>query len=444
MDIGRENENIEFKKTTSETKEGIISISSILNKHGFGTLYFGVRDDGVVIGSQIGKDTLRKVSRSIQENIRPVPYYTVDARQTPDGLSFIEVQFSGNNAPYSAYGKYYQRYSDEDKQMTDTELERLFKMRQKDHSAWEEADSDATLEDIDIDTLKNIITRGTASKRIRYAFSDATTVATKLGLYNAKSGKLSNAGKVLLSKKKPVLLKTACFASKTRETFLKLNHFEGNVFTCIDEAISFIYSCITWAVSMNGNAQREEVPEIPAKAIREIVVNAFAHGSYEENTAFSVEVFSDRVEIYSPGRFPEGYTPEDFANSKAQPIMLNPKIVNVLFKADEIESFGYGFENTFKACAETKTHYSYENTLTGFRFILYRATASYTDNRMSKTEESVLNLLRDCDYLTNAQIASKIGKSEKTVYRAIKALKEKGYLERKGTDREGYWEILAH
>ena len=77
MDIGRENENIEFKKTTSETKEGIISISSILNKHGFGTLYFGVRDDGVVIGSQIGKDTLRKVSRSIQENIRPVPYYTV-------------------------------------------------------------------------------------------------------------------------------------------------------------------------------------------------------------------------------------------------------------------------------------------------------------------------------------------------------------------------------
>ncbi len=34
MNIGKETETIEFKKTTSETKEGIISISSILNKHG--------------------------------------------------------------------------------------------------------------------------------------------------------------------------------------------------------------------------------------------------------------------------------------------------------------------------------------------------------------------------------------------------------------------------
>lgn len=34
MNIGRESELVEFKKTTSETEEGIISIASILNKHG--------------------------------------------------------------------------------------------------------------------------------------------------------------------------------------------------------------------------------------------------------------------------------------------------------------------------------------------------------------------------------------------------------------------------
>lgn len=42
LNIGIETEQIEFKKSTGELKEGIISIASILNKHGSGELYFGV------------------------------------------------------------------------------------------------------------------------------------------------------------------------------------------------------------------------------------------------------------------------------------------------------------------------------------------------------------------------------------------------------------------
>ena len=54
MNIGKENEIIEFKKTTAEIKEGLQSISAILNKHQKGYLYFGVRDNGDVIGQDIG------------------------------------------------------------------------------------------------------------------------------------------------------------------------------------------------------------------------------------------------------------------------------------------------------------------------------------------------------------------------------------------------------
>lgn len=43
---GKESETLEFKKTASELKEAMISISSILNKHGVGTLYFGVKPNG--------------------------------------------------------------------------------------------------------------------------------------------------------------------------------------------------------------------------------------------------------------------------------------------------------------------------------------------------------------------------------------------------------------
>ena len=51
-------------------------------------------------------------------------------------------------------------------------------------------------------------------------------------------------------------------------------------------------------------------------------------------------------------------------------------------------------------------------------------------------------MLKECDYLTTAELAKKIGKTEKTVYRAIKSLKENGYIVREGTDTSGYWKIL--
>ena len=60
--IGAETEQIEFKKSTGELKEAVISIASILNKHGSGKLYFGVKNNGDVIGQEISENTLRDVS----------------------------------------------------------------------------------------------------------------------------------------------------------------------------------------------------------------------------------------------------------------------------------------------------------------------------------------------------------------------------------------------
>ena len=53
MNLGRETESLEFKKSTGELKEGIISIGAILNKHQKGELYFGGRPDGTPIGQEI-------------------------------------------------------------------------------------------------------------------------------------------------------------------------------------------------------------------------------------------------------------------------------------------------------------------------------------------------------------------------------------------------------
>jgi len=46
----RESEITELKKSTSEIKEAIISMSAMLNKHNRGEVYFGIRNNGSVAG----------------------------------------------------------------------------------------------------------------------------------------------------------------------------------------------------------------------------------------------------------------------------------------------------------------------------------------------------------------------------------------------------------
>ena len=99
MNLGKETEYIEFKRSLSETKEGLCSISAMLNKHHKETLYFGVKDNGDVVGQDIGKDTLNKLSRNVSEFIRPAVYYEVEQKNTQEGVSFIEVVFHGEHTP---------------------------------------------------------------------------------------------------------------------------------------------------------------------------------------------------------------------------------------------------------------------------------------------------------------------------------------------------------
>ena len=58
---------------------------------------------------------------------------------------------------------------------------------------------------------------------------------------------------------------------------------------------------------------------------------------------------------------------------------------------------------------------------------------------MSKTEMRVYEEICNNNYATAKQLAEAIGKSEKTVYRAIKRLKELQKIERKGDDYNGSW-----
>lgn len=63
--IYQESEILELKKSISELKEGVVSIVSILNKHRKGTLYFGIKDNGEVLGQEVTNQTIRNVTKII-------------------------------------------------------------------------------------------------------------------------------------------------------------------------------------------------------------------------------------------------------------------------------------------------------------------------------------------------------------------------------------------
>jgi len=70
----KESETVELKRSTAELKQALIAMSTILNRHGDGEIYFGVRDDGIVVGQDASKQTLCHISQSFAEHIEPVIY----------------------------------------------------------------------------------------------------------------------------------------------------------------------------------------------------------------------------------------------------------------------------------------------------------------------------------------------------------------------------------
>lgn len=61
---------------------------------------------------------------------------------------------------------------------------------------------------------------------------------------------------------------------------------------------------------------------------------------------------------------------------------------------------------------------------------------------MTKTEIMVFNEIKKNNYIRVAEIAKLVGKSDKTVSRSIKKLKDFRYIERVGDDYNGYWKVL--
>jgi ATP-dependent DNA helicase RecG len=295
----RESEAVEFKRSTAELREAVVSLAAMLNKHGIATVYFGIADDGRACGQNIGRQTVRDVTQTIVDNIEPRVFPKVEVREI-DGKDCLVVEAEGSHGLYFAYGRAYVRVGESNKTLTAHEIEmRVLKNKKL---LWESEPSTNTLADINQDAVKEFARKAISANRIDFEFVDAKTTLNKLGLLNR--GTLLRAADVLFCDDNPTGFQAAIFAGTDKLTFLDIKQFKGNLFSLRRQVEIYIGEHIRWRVDLTGS-QREEIPEIPVRAISEAIGNALCHRDYSNPKGNEVAIFKDRIEIYNPGCFPE-------------------------------------------------------------------------------------------------------------------------------------------
>jgi len=428
--IGKETEFVEFKKTTSEMKEAMISISSMLNKNCKGTLYFGVKDSGEAVGQQISKETLRDISKSVASDIRPTIYPSIHELEDYPGV--IEVKFFGYDRPYSCKGKFYIRSYDEDRQLDINELLKLINHTDSSNMIWEKMESDETIDDVDEDLLKEYIIKANKCGRINEIYSSKKEVLKKLMLIN--NNYLNNAGRVLFSKNKPLTLKLAVFKTDEKLSFIDIQRYEGNLFQLAKKGQEYIKEHINY----NGtiiNDKRVEKSEIPEESIREVVINSLCHSSFDETMNNEIYITPTRVVIFNPGSFPSGYEPKDFAFNGVESILRNPIIARTLYYSNDIDSWATGFRRVYTECKENNVKISYIMKENGFEFIFYR------NQNIDEIPTKILEILSKDKNVSTSEISKELNISRRTIQYHINKLKEEGIIERLGSKKTGYWKI---
>ena len=373
MNFGIETETLEFKKSTAELDAAINSISAILNKHQAGEIYFGIKKNGEVIGQVVTEQTLRDISQKIGNLIEPRIYPEI-SKVVIDGKDCIHVRFEGKQTPYFAKGIAKIRVADEDLTMTPQELANYIRDNASEGNQWENYTSNKLVEDADEALLKKYVDKARTAGRISFDYTDKASVLKRLGL--SEGNYLTNAGKVLFSDDIIQDVQMAIFATNERLTFLDIQRVHGPIIRLVDVAEKYIMNNIHWRVVFDGSIQRKEIPEVPADAVREALLNSFCHKDHGSGQSNEVAIFKDRIEIYNPGEFPKGYTPEDFIEHSERPIRRNPIIARTLYYSKDVESFGSGLKRIHDVCTAAGVKYGFNQLKSGFVVVFYRMAES--------------------------------------------------------------------
>ena len=116
------------------------------------------------------------------------------------------------------------------------------------------------------------------------------------------------------------------------ERFIDNRRIEGNIPQMLDEALVFVRKNMKIKTVISPKTgKREDIPEYPLTAVREILLNALVHRDYSVHTEgmpIQIRMFQNRIEIQNPGGIYGRLRIDQLG--KVQPDTRNPVIATAL------------------------------------------------------------------------------------------------------------------
>jgi len=285
-----------------------------------GVLFLGVDDTGRVLG--IPEEALGAVERWVVDlasgrcdpPIRPV----IRKVRLPDdggaevGLLLVEVHRS-LYVHATASGRWLVRTGSTNRLLTSQELPRLFQQRGRAFVFDEQPVNTATPEDLDRRALERHF-----SGPLGIPWNELL-LKTRVLTGDAEGAEYPTVAGLLAFSDEPeqhllsAQIETAVYRGDQLDSD-ELVHSEtigGSVARQIDQAVSFVDRLMLRPARMEPRGRRD-YPQFAVRAVREAIVNAVAHRDYSLGGAkIRLFLFSDRLELYSPGALPNNLTLED-------------------------------------------------------------------------------------------------------------------------------------
>lgn len=445
-----ESETTEFKTSLAEWRDVVETISAFSNRGG-GLIFVGVGDDCDIIGIDDGKSTLENLANQIKQNTDPVIYPSIRIEDV-EGKTIIVVDVKEfEQKPVLAFGRAFMRVGKSSQKIGYEEIRRLALLSSKVY--WDgRVCEGAGLEDIDEGKVRWFLNLAKRERGLDIR-EDATVDEVLMRLRLSDDDRLTNAA-VLLFGKEPERFFTRpdmkCVRFKGTGVTGEMIDFKvvkGNLFDQMVEAERFIYNNISLATWIeNGVLQRQERWEYPQKAIREALANAFCHREYETTSSAQVRIFDDRMEIWNPGRLPDGWTVETL-KQKHESKPPNPHITEHFFWVKYVEDVGTGTNKIIDWCKEWGfPEPIFEFTETSVIVTLRKTVSSSNIERLGLNERQkiVVDYVVKHDSITNTKYMELTGVSRRTATSDLAYLVDEGIFVRMGEGKRDFRYVLLH
>jgi ATP-dependent DNA helicase RecG len=188
----------------------------------------------------------------------------------------------------------------------------------------------------------------------------------------------------------------------------------------------------------------EDVPLVPDDAWLEGIVNAAVHRSYSmAGDHIRVEIFDDRIEISSPGRFPGLVDLEEPLH--AMRFARNPRIARVCADLSLGQELGEGIRRMFEEMRHAGlTDPVYRQTSGSVELqLLAEPVDRRLEERLPPHSRAIARTLRSVGRMSTGEVTEALGLSRPVVQKELNALREAGVVEWVGKspkDPRAYWQ----